>query len=640
MSNDVRKIILGTLAGFLALITIWVGFLFVVGCGGSLNCTKAQATAVRTSVPTLMPASLPTPKLGEAEVISLKCKVTATSLLAAWINAGYPETDPFQFTDANRTACSATFSQDIGPLFLDANLWYSGALSCASCHNADLSKASAHLDLSSYQGIVAGSRRPSSGAKGKDILGDGVWEDSKLYDVLYVQKVMPFGRPPDVPAEGPVIFAGQPSANAQTGTAIPGATETAQPAGGGEVARPSNPGGPGEAVDLGVNLDSGKQLFEANCAVCHGTDGVGGKPNAGSNDGTVPPLNPIDSTLVSTDYKSFATNLDLFIEHGSTPEGPSPMILMPAWGDKGLLTPQQIADVIGYTISLNNFKGEYPKPGQTTPATPAAEVARPSNPGGPGAAVELGVNLDSGKQLYDANCVVCHGAEGVGGKPNAGSADGTVPPLNPIDSTLVSTDYKTFATNVDLFMEHGSTPEGPSPMINMPAWGDKSLLTPQQIADVIGYVISLNNFKGEYPKPIEIPVATPAAEVARPSNPGGAGAALGLEVNLASGKQVYQANCAMCHGAEGVGGIPNPGSTDGTVPELNPIDPTLVSSDYKTFATNVDLFLEHGSTPEGTSPIMNMPAWGDKSLLTPQQIADVIGYVISLNNFKGTIPTK
>ena len=75
----------------------------------------------------------------------------------------------------------------------------------------------------------------------------------------------------------------------------------------------------------------------------------------------------------------------------------------------------------------------------------------------------------------------------------------------------------------------------------------------------------------------------------------------------------------------------NPGSTDTTVPSLNPIDPGLISSDAKTYATNLDLFVEHGSTPEGSGPTLVMPALGDEKTLTPQQIADVIAYVISLN---------
>ena len=119
------------------------------------------------------------------------------------------------------------------------------------------------------------------------------------------------------------------------------------------VARPSNPGGPGEAVKLTGNVDSGKEIYVANCQRCHGVDGTGDVPNPGTDDGTVPPLNPIDETLVSSDYKTYATNIDLFIEHGSTPAGTIPNLYMPAWGDTGALTPQQIADVIAYIISLN-----------------------------------------------------------------------------------------------------------------------------------------------------------------------------------------------------------------------------------------------------------------------------------------------
>ncbi len=122
-----------------------------------------------------------------------------------------------------------------------------------------------------------------------------------------------------------------------------------------------------------------------------------------------------------------------------------------------------------------------------------------------------------------------------------------------------------------------------------------------------------------------------AADIARPSNPGGPGPAVDLQGDANKGKDIYVANCVYCHGEEGKGGLPNPGTTDTTVPALNPIDPTLVNADYKTFAYNLDLFLEHGSVPEGPEPTRNMPAWGDNKALTPQQIADVIAYIISLN---------
>ncbi len=125
--------------------------------------------------------------------------------------------------------------------------------------------------------------------------------------------------------------------------------------------------------------------------------------------------------------------------------------------------------------------------------------------------------------------------------------------------------------------------------------------------------------------------ATPSPNSAKPSNPGDTGPALALKGDATAGEAVFTANCVKCHGDQGKGGVDNAGSTDGTVPPLNPIDDTIYNADAKVFAANLDLFIEHGSTPEGTSPDKVMAAWGDQNLLTPQQIADVMAYVISLN---------
>ncbi len=125
--------------------------------------------------------------------------------------------------------------------------------------------------------------------------------------------------------------------------------------------------------------------------------------------------------------------------------------------------------------------------------------------------------------------------------------------------------------------------------------------------------------------------ASGTSDVAKPSNGGGPGQAVSLTGDATKGAQVYTENCVACHAADGKGGVANPGSTDGTIPALNPIDTSLKNADYKTFATNIDLFVEHGSKPEGDSPALQMKAFGDDKTLTPQQIADVIAYVISLN---------
>jgi cytochrome c5 len=123
---------------------------------------------------------------------------------------------------------------------------------------------------------------------------------------------------------------------------------------------------------------------------------------------------------------------------------------------------------------------------------------------------------------------------------------------------------------------------------------------------------------------------TPTPSIPRPSNPGGVGKAVDLKGDLASGEKVYVVHCYICH----KGGVANPGSVAGTVPSLNPIDDRLKSSDYKTFVSNLDLFIEHGSTPQVNPSgeiLLLMPNWGDSGRLAPQQIADVISYIISIN---------
>jgi mono/diheme cytochrome c family protein len=109
------------------------------------------------------------------------------------------------------------------------------------------------------------------------------------------------------------------------------------------------------------------------------------------------------------------------------------------------------------------------------------------------------------------------------------------------------------------------------------------------------------------------------------------GLAVTLTGDPAAGLTVFEAQCVKCHGEAGAQGIENPGSTDGTVPTLNPIDPGIKNTDPKTFATNLDLVIQNGSTPDGASPKLTMPSFGEQGILTQQQIADVIAYIMSLN---------
>lgn len=123
-----------------------------------------------------------------------------------------------------------------------------------------------------------------------------------------------------------------------------------------KAAKPSNSGGTGSAVTLSGDAAKGKVTFDGTCATCHGQDGKGGVANAGSDDGTVPALNPIDSTLMNKDAGVFAANVDLFLQNGSTPAGKSPEKVMMAYGATNQLSQQDIANVIAYVISLNPAK--------------------------------------------------------------------------------------------------------------------------------------------------------------------------------------------------------------------------------------------------------------------------------------------
>jgi len=331
-----------------ALVIGLAGSLFIGSCSYRNNClTGGRSRLIHTPISTLVKVtlrtdSLPIPSSSSSE----NCTVTAGALLSAWVSAGSPETQSFQFSDMNGVDCEATFA-DVLLLFTQSNLWYPGALACTACHNANLSSAdSAQLDLSSYAGVMAGSHGASGNATGVDILEAGNWSSSRLNQALFVLRQMPYGRQTNsVPAAGPIVLAGIP-------VSVANATPTETPSGN-EIAGPSNSGGPGEAVNLTGDPTAGKKVYINQCQLCHGTDAQGNVLNPGSDDGTVPPLNPIDPSLVSMNDKSNAANIDLFIQNGSTPSGINPARLMPAFGAQNGLTQQQIADAIAYLLAVN-----------------------------------------------------------------------------------------------------------------------------------------------------------------------------------------------------------------------------------------------------------------------------------------------
>lgn len=223
MNDDVRKYIYGALIVFIVGVTAWVGFILLSSCGFSLTCNQGAMTVERTPIPTLFPATLPAMETGNgAVVVSDQCRVAAVDLVGAWVESGSPEETAFQFTDVNGQNCESTFAE-VKPLFVEANLWYAGSLSCVSCHSVDVAVSPAQLDLGSYAGMLAGSRRADAESKGTDILGGGKWEGSLLYEFLSTSKADVPGHTESV--SDLLIFAGTPlPVTAATETPAPTAT--------------------------------------------------------------------------------------------------------------------------------------------------------------------------------------------------------------------------------------------------------------------------------------------------------------------------------------------------------------------------------------------------------------------------------
>ena len=380
------------------------------------------------------------------------------------------------------------------------------------------------------------------------------------------------------------------------------------------------------AADQAGQVARGDKLFADNCVQCHGAKG----------EGDIGPALNHRTLLKSTNDEVFFNLIG----------GGVPGTSMPSWSQTfgGPFTDEQVRDLVAFIRHWEPAATDQAKP------TPTPDIAR-------------------GATLFATICYACHGPKGEG--------TNHAPPLN----------SKELLTQFDDAWLRQTITKG-RPAQGMPTWG--KVLAPTQIDALILFIRSWQaTAPSTGPRGVPTASATPVAlaaatavpppptpvaptvpptvaptvaptsaptkasvatlaptvaptvppsggAVPKPSNPGGPGKAIDLKGDPKNGLSIFLSkaqdkSCATCHGPEGKGGVANPGSSDGTVPGLNPIDPLLKSTDFKTYATNLDLFIEHGSTPDGPSPQLTMPAWGDEKKLSPQEIADVIAYVVSLN---------
>lgn len=109
------------------------------------------------------------------------------------------------------------------------------------------------------------------------------------------------------------------------------------------------------------------------------------------------------------------------------------------------------------------------------------------------------------------------------------------------------------------------------------------------------------------------------------------GPAANMIGNVAHGTLLFQRDCESCHGTDGKGGVPNPGSLSGQVPPLNPVSKNLFSKNPQTFSNNIDRIIQNGSVPQGPDPQLHMEDYGDSHALTQQEIANIEAYILYLN---------
>ena len=222
-------------------------------------------------------------------------------------------------------------------------------------------------------------------------------------------------------------------------------------------------------------IQTGKRLVDSlGCRACHTIAGSGGK---------------VGPNLAGEASRGHDANW--IVAQIENPKAHDPSTVMPAFSG---LTEAHYRDIAGYILSL--------KLGSATESTPSAgQVLAGAKKkivgahGQPGPAAYILGNAEHGAILFKQQCQHCHGVDAKGGKPNPGSNDGTIPPLNPIDPKIYNKNAQIFAEHVDIRLQHGAIPRGPNPEFHMPDFGDSHSMTQQEIAEVITYVLSLNDVK-------------------------------------------------------------------------------------------------------------------------------------------------
>lgn len=247
------------------------------------------------------------------------------------------------------------------------------------------------------------------------------------------------------------------------------------------------------ASALNADETPGAKLFKSvGCIACHSIHGAGGS---------------IGPEL--SGERSKGRNRDWLVRQIRDPRSGNPNSVMPAFTT---LSDVQVKDLADYLLgqtppSVDPGKTavpveksaqatatlpEKPSPALETPVKKSGEAATAPAEKLPGHAAYTIGDAENGAVLFKERCASCHGQDGKGGVLNPGSDDKVVPALDPIDRVFFNTDPRVFARNIDIYIQHGSVPEGPAPAIKMLPFGDSNALTQAEIANLEAYILSLN----------------------------------------------------------------------------------------------------------------------------------------------------
>ena len=265
-----------------------------------------------------------------------------------------------------------------------------------------------------------------------------------------------------------------------------------------------------------------------------------------------------------------------------------------------------VAGAVSKTEGLERA-APYAPPAAKSTAAPAAVKAPSSTVG----------DVRAGSELFQASgCTACHSIGGKGG--NIG------PDLS--DEGLRGQTRKWITDQIRDSKSH-------NPKSIMPSFIS---LGDDKIGKLADYLLSLKaggaaSSKGAAGAAMAAAGGRMSAAAVATGPHGEPGPASNIIGSADHGALLFAQTCAACHGPQGMDKVPNPGSVDGHVPSLNPVDPDIYNADPKTFAAVIDRYIQHGSRPEGPSPALSMLPIGDTHTLTQQQIADIEAYVLKLN---------